>query len=140
MHSGFSRTRVFSYALAKPEGSDGKYKKDLGVPKHALTERDYCTQMERLTIIPASGNTKLCRLRTWGANPVSNITFSNGSSVIYPYVREQVIDNAGVEENRTDYFLVLHIGNLLAEFLMILLIPVLKFVRISLSLLIRMTA
>ena len=104
MHSGFSRTRVFSYALAKPEGSDGKYKKDLGVPKHALTERDYCTQMERLTIIPASGNTKLCRLRTWGANPVSNITFSNGSSVIYPYVREQVIDNAGVEENRTDYF------------------------------------
>ena len=40
MRSGFSRTRVFSYALAKPEGSDGKYKKDLGVPKHALTERD----------------------------------------------------------------------------------------------------
>lgn len=104
MHSGFSRTRIFSYALAKPEGWDGKYYKDLGVPKHALTERDYCTQMERLTINPANGSTKLCRLSTWGSTPVSNITFSNGSSVIYPYVSERVIDNAGVEESHTDYY------------------------------------
>lgn len=75
LHSGFSRRRLFFYALSKPEEWDRNYKDGLGVPKHALTERDYCTQMERLTIIPTSGNTKLCRLWTWGQNPVSNITF-----------------------------------------------------------------
>lgn len=104
LHGGFSRTRLFFYALSKPEEWDRNYKDGLGVPKVALTERDYCTQMERLTINPTDGGTRLCRLRTWGSSPVSNITFSNGSSVIYPYVRERVLNNGSVEESRTDYF------------------------------------
>lgn len=102
IRGGFSRTRLFFYALSKPQLGDGNFKDGLGVPKHALTERDYCTQMERLTINPQSGHTELCRIRTWGTTPVSDITFSNGSSVIYPFVRERVLFGSE-EESCTEY-------------------------------------
>ena len=103
IRGGFSRTHIFFYALSKPEKWDENFKDGLGVPKHALTERDYCTQMERLTIVDTqTGHKELCRLRTWGSTPVSDITFSNGSSVIYPFVREQVLLDSK-EESCTEY-------------------------------------
>lgn len=104
LHSSFSRTRTFFYALSKPREGDENFKDGLGVPKVALTERDYCAQMERLTIKPLIHDEKLCRLRTWGSMPVSNITYGNGNSVIYPYVMERVFTGTSTEESRTEYY------------------------------------
>lgn len=100
MHGGLSRVRYFQYGLSAPEGKYGNDGTGLGVAKVAVTQRDYCTEQERLTI-GHLGERNLCRTHTWGATPVSNISFGNGNSVIYPYVRERVIADGA--EIRTDY-------------------------------------
>lgn len=83
MHGGLSRVRYFQYGLSAPEGKYGNDGTGLGVAKVAVTQRDYCTEQERLTI-GHLGERNLCRTHTWGATPVSNISFGNGNSVIYP--------------------------------------------------------
>lgn len=100
MHGGISRFRYFHYGLSDPKGKYGNDGSELGVAKVAVTQRDYCMLQERLTINQV-GDKSLCRVHTWGATPVSNISFSNGNSVIYPYVMERVVSNE--EESRTAY-------------------------------------
>ncbi len=75
-----------------------------GIIKHIVTNLDYCS-MQRYS--DGSFTT------TWGSTPVSNITFNNGSAVLYSFVREDwyAEGNNAVITNKYYYDVVPHLYN-----------------------------
>jgi len=107
MSGGSSRTRSFTYRsypknpYSRSTRSTEHSGDGWGIPKIGLSERDYCVEQRLLKINPTTGTQEECRLRTWAFAPVSNITFGNGSSVLYPYVTERISSSS--TEIRTEY-------------------------------------
>lgn len=59
-----------------------------GAIKHLVTDRDYCVQSIQILGDRYGSISKTSRIRTWSSMPISDITFSNGSSVMYNTVME----------------------------------------------------
>ncbi|WP_455497486.1 sugar-binding protein [Coprobacter sp.] len=106
-NSGSSKTRFFTYRSYPPISGSRSTRSiehsgdGWGIPKIGLSERDYCVEQRMLKINPTTGTQEECRLRTWAFSPVSNITFGNGSSVLYPYVTERIVSSS--TEIRNEY-------------------------------------
>ncbi|HEX6431785.1 MAG TPA: RHS repeat domain-containing protein, partial [Niastella sp.] len=81
--------RLFEYGLELP-GNYGDVSPIWGggAIKHIVTDRDYCW-VRRQQIGDYRGDAqRTSRIRSWGSMPIAEITFNNGSPVMYNIVRE----------------------------------------------------
>ncbi|MHB9054874.1 MAG: hypothetical protein ACYC2P_01800 [Paludibacteraceae bacterium] len=72
-----------------------------GAIKHIVTNLDYCFESEKKFNINGS---VIGKVKTWFAMPVSDITFDNGSSVLYSYVQEDVEDEESKVKLTSRYY------------------------------------
>lgn len=61
-----------------------------GAIKHIVTQRDYCSSVTNITVDPYTSGIVSESLTFYDCMPVTNITFNNGSPVMYNIVSEMV--------------------------------------------------
>lgn len=81
-------SRLFEYGLSTSTGERDEPILGGGAIKHIITDRDYCWERIQKMGDYQGGVQRTSRIRSWGSMPISEITFNNGSPVIYNFVRE----------------------------------------------------
>jgi hypothetical protein len=102
--------RVFSYGLSPYSfnvPTTGEYVDTPimggGAIKHIVTDKDYCFEYNK-SVATSSGGSIESRMRTWNSMPISDITFNNGSAVIYSYVEEYKEDMLNHKWFKSKYY------------------------------------
>ena len=73
-----------------------------GAIKHIVTERDYCSKVVRFYQKEKDGEGLHENLTTYHSMPITNITFNNGSAVLYNVVNEHIRGDR--DEMSTNYY------------------------------------
>lgn len=111
--TGKFHTRLFKYGYIAFE----KHIEGAGIPKRLIKSEDYCFEQYVTNLeyyqqgfpgsnIPNPGQiigNGISRIRTWGSMPLTNITFRNGSAILYSYVEEQRY-GSGLGQTSTKYY------------------------------------
>lgn len=80
-----------------------------GAIKHIVTENDYCSQ---ITLHKHSiADSRFEPLTTYNSMPISNISFNNGSAVMYNIVKEEITSNTTRDEQKTNYYYHVNLHN-----------------------------
>jgi hypothetical protein len=80
--------RLFEYGFKLPDGYQEEPIWGGGAIKHIVTDRDYCLERSQQMGDDRGLPISTSRIRSWGSMPISDITFNNGSPVMYSIVRE----------------------------------------------------
>lgn len=78
-----------------------------GAIKHIVTQRDYRSSVTNVTVDPYTSGVTLESLSIYNCMPVSNITFNNGSPVMYNIVSEMVYGDSEPVQETLYYYRVL---------------------------------
>lgn len=92
-------TKQYDYGLTKLGNTYFEPIWGGGAIKHIVTENDYCSN---LTLFKENVH-GFEGLTTYNSMPISNITFNNGSAVMYNIVSERIYGNTGSEQ-KTNYY------------------------------------
>ncbi len=102
-HTNRRTVKSYRYGLTKVNNAGYEPIWGGGAIKHIVSERDYCSGMSNFVEGPTNDFTWFEYLTTYRSMPHSNITFNNGSAVMYNIVREE-ISGEEMEPIRTDYY------------------------------------
>ncbi|MDR1371485.1 MAG: hypothetical protein LBJ72_15395, partial [Dysgonamonadaceae bacterium] len=90
--------KTYKYGLKSGGGDDNPIMGG-GVIKHIVTDRDYCYESSK-----EWATTSGYYVKTWHAMPISNITFNNGSAVLYSFVQEDIEDKRTRQHAISKYY------------------------------------
>lgn len=102
-HDPHTRKRIakaYKYGTCYPDDSDRVRHWGGGSIKHIVTQRDYCTSF---TMKVNDRVTNKEDFTIYSSMPVSNITFNNGSAVMYNVVSEEFFGSADNSYQKTIY-------------------------------------
>ncbi|MDD2954607.1 MAG: RHS repeat protein [Parabacteroides sp.] len=102
-HTSRRTIKSYRYGLTKVNNAGYEPIWGGGAIKHIVSERDYCSGMSKFVEGPTNDFTWFEYLTTYRSMPHSNITFNNGSAVMYNIVSEE-ISGDGMESIHTDYY------------------------------------
>ena len=93
----------YTYGLTRPEEEGYEPVWGGGAVKHLVTQRDYFSKLVVVDGDPVTHAIWKEHLEFYSSMPVSNITFGNGSAVMYNVVEESVMGDDG-SQHRTMYY------------------------------------
>ena len=102
-HANERTIKTYRYGLTKLFDPDYEPIWGGGAIKHIVSQRDYCSSMSAYNVNAYGTSSWFEYMTTYVSMPQSNITFSNGSAVMYNIVSEEV---CGKEMDciKTDYY------------------------------------
>lgn len=101
--TGKTIRKAYRYALTKIHTPGYKPIWGGGAIKHIVSDRDYCYGFSQLLTDSRTNNIWLDALSIICSMPCSNITFNNGSPVVYNLVEES-ISGSDMEQIRNEYY------------------------------------
>lgn len=104
-HSRKRIAKAYKYGTCYPETSDHTPYWGGGAIKHIVTQRDYCSLMTMINREPSFDYLQYKEsFAIYNSMPVSNITFNNGSAVMYNVVSEEMYGSADGVNLKTMYY------------------------------------
>lgn len=102
-HTQDRTTKIYKYGLTKLGNTRHEPVWGGGAIKHIVSQRDYCSYMSAYNTDRYGTYSYFEYMTTYVSMPQSNITFSNGSAVIYNIVSEEIYGK-GLDSLKTDYY------------------------------------
>lgn len=102
-HTNERTIKTYRYGLTKLSNPGYEPIWGGGAIKHIVSQRDYCSSMSAYNVDAYGTSSWFEYMTTYASMPQSNITFSNGSAVIYNIVSEEICGK-DMECIKTDYY------------------------------------
>lgn len=96
--------KFYQYGLTKPNVPNYEPVWGGGAIKHIVTQRDYCSSVMTVQQDPYNNSCWKENLIMYGSMPVCEITFNNGSAVMYNIVQESVQGDDGTWTKNMYYY------------------------------------